>query len=221
MDQITYTDFIAYMRREWKAGQHIGIIGPTGAGKTYIARDLLELRRYAVVIATKSKDETLEQYNLFEKFDQWPVDFDLRYVLLWRKAKRLGDFEEQRMLIYRAMDDVYRHGGWTIYFDDLFYIAETLGLKRAVQMLYTQVRSQGVSLLASMQRPRWVPLEAVSQSTYIVCFRVHDKIDVERIAGGMGIDRKELQAAMSELAEYEFVLIRSNGKAIKVLRREA
>lgn len=218
METLTYDNFLALMRREWKSGEHVGIIGPTGAGKTYIARDLLELRKYSVVFATKSKDKTLEEYS-FEHYQDWPADYDVRFVLLWRKAKRLGDFQQQRNLIYRAMDDIYRHGGWTIYFDDLYYIAETLGLKRAIQMLYTQVRSQEVSLISSMQRPRWVPLEAVSQASYLICFRVRDKVDIERIAGGMGIDRKEFMGAMNELGQYEFFLVRTNGDFVKIQRR--
>lgn len=219
MEAITYAEFVARMRREWEPGQHIAIVGPTGSGKTYIARDLLALRKYAIVLATKSRDKTLEEYR-FDRFDRWPVEYDARAVLLWKKAKRLGDFSQQRLLIYRVLDDVYRTGGWSIYFDDLFYISETLALKRAIQMLYTQVRSQGVSLIASMQRPRWVPLEAVSQVSYLICFRIHDEIDAERIAGGMGINRKELLAAMKELQQYEFMVIQSNGTAVRVMKRD-
>lgn len=208
------------MKANWKPGQHIGIVGPTGSGKSYIARDLLELRKYAVVFATKSKDRTLEEYN-FEKFDRWPVEYDTRLVILWKKAKRLGDYNHQRMLIYNAMDDIYRVGGWTMYFDDLYYVSETLGLKRAIQMLYTQVRSQDVSIISSFQRPRWVPLEAVSQASYILCFRVHDRLDVARIAEGMGIDRQALQGAMQQLEQYQFLLIKSSDASfIKILRRE-
>jgi ABC-type dipeptide/oligopeptide/nickel transport system ATPase component len=206
------------MRFQWKPGQHVGIVGPTGAGKTYIAKDLLALRRHAVVLATKSKDKTLDEYH-FEKYTSWPADYDARFVLLWKKAKNLGDYQTQRLLIYKALDDIYRHGGWTVYMDDLYYISDTLGLKRAIQMLYTQVRSQEVSLVASMQRPRWVPLEAVSQSTYLMTFHVRDRYDVERIAGGMGVDRKDYQLAMQSLGEYEFLLVQSNGEIIKVMRR--
>jgi hypothetical protein len=87
-------------------------------------------------------------------------------------------------------------------------------------MLYTLVRSQDVSIISSFQRPRWVPLEAVSQVSYLICFRIHDRIDAERVAGGMGVDRKELLGAMGELEQYQFILIRSDATIVKVLRRE-
>lgn len=219
METMSYQEYLSLMKREWKPGEHIGIIGPTGSGKTYIARDLLGIRKRAVVIATKSKDKTLDGYT-FDKYNSWPPDYATRYVLLWKKAKRLGDYLQQQALIYNTLDDIYRHGSWAIYFDDLYYISETLRLKRAIQMLYTQVRSQEVSLIASMQRPRWVPLEAVSQTSYLITFQIRDHFDVERAAGGMGIDRKQFAAAIKSLGQYEFLLVRTNQEPIKVLKRE-
>src|SRR3954469_22140499 len=43
----------------WKNGQHIGLIGPTGLGKTTLMTNLLPLKPYVVVFATKPRDETM------------------------------------------------------------------------------------------------------------------------------------------------------------------
>lgn len=210
MEKWRYQDFLVYMKRNWRLGEHIGIIAPTGGGKSYITKDLVPLHKRSVIIATKAKDKTLDAFP-FVRRTTWPPEYNEYQILLWKKPKELGMFGEQQLLVYNTMNDIYKHGGWTVYFDDLYYIANTLGLKRAVQMFYTQVRSQNVSIVANMQRPRLVVLEAVSQATYLIILRVRDKLDVERIAEGMGIDRKELLAANEALAQYEFLLL-ENGK---------
>lgn len=175
-----------------------------------------------VVIATKAKDKTLdERYRSFVKRSSWPADYDQHKILFWKKPKRLGDFREQQIAIYELMDDVYRRGGYTISFDDLYYVSETLKLKRALQMLYTQVRSGNASIVANMQRPAWVPLEAVSQSSYLLVFRIHDRADTDRIAEGMGLDRKTLASQVAELQKYEFLFIEMGQEPIRVEKQGA
>lgn len=222
METLSYDEYLNFMQSKWKLGEHIGVVAPTGAGKSYIVRDLLMLKRHAVVIATKSKDKTLDRYikeDGFFRIDHWPPEWFQHHVLVWKSAKELGEYRPQQALIYTVMNDIYKRGGYVLYFDDLYYVAETLKLKSPVQMLYTQVRSGGVSLISSMQRPRWVPLEAVSQSTYLLVGRIRDEYDIERAAAGMGINKKALIAALSQLQEYEFLLLQSGQEPIHIQRR--
>lgn len=224
METLSYEQFLAFMRTNWKLSEHIGVIAPTGSGKSYIVRDLLNMKRHAIVIATKARDKTLDKYikeDGFYRISKWPPEWYQSHVLFWRKAQHLGDVREQQIAIYGLMDDVYQRGGYVLYFDDLYFVAITLNLKSAIQMMYTQVRSNGVSLIASMQRPRWVPLEAVSQATYLLVFRIRDDYDIERTAQGMGLSKGELRAAIQELGEFEFLLLQSGKDPIRIQRRPA
>jgi hypothetical protein len=223
METLTYEAYLEWMHKHWHLSEHIGIVAPTGAGKSWIARDLLLMKKHAVVVATKAKDKTLDRYikeDGFYRIDRWPPEWYQTHVLLWKSAKELGEYRPQQVLIYYAMNDIYKRGGYALYFDDLYYVAETLKLKKPVQMLYTQVRSNGVSLIASMQRPAWVPLEAVSQSTYLLVGRIRDERDVERSAAGMGISKKMLLTAIAELQEFEFLLLQSGKDPIHIQRRQ-
>jgi energy-coupling factor transporter ATP-binding protein EcfA2 len=223
METISYDAYLAHMRAHWKLSEHIGLIAPTGSGKTFIARDLLGLKQHAVAIATKVKDRSLELYVKEDGFvykDKWPPDWHEHHVVLWKKARELGDFAGQQALIYLTMNDIYKRGGYVLYFDDLFYVSETLHLKRPIQMLYTQVRSNGVSLIGAMQRPAWNPLEAVSQATYLIVFGIRDKRDIARVAEGAGLDPKELLTAIMALKQYEFLLLQSGHDPIHVEKRQ-
>ncbi len=127
----TYEQFLAYMKGEWKQGEHIGVIGPTGAGKTWIVRDLLLLRRYSVVIATKEKDKTLVRYEKedgFVLYQEWPPFYQDTRVLLWKKPKELGNFYDQAVLVYQVMSVSYIIMFITRDKRDLARIAEGAGL---------------------------------------------------------------------------------------------
>jgi hypothetical protein len=219
METINYTQFLATLDENWEPGEHITIIAPTGGGKSWIAADILSLRQWVVVIATKARDKTLEtRYKDLARRSTWPPDYTQKRVLLWKKPARLGDFQSQQLLIYSVLADIYVRGGYTVYFDDVYYISNTLKLKSALQMFYTQVRSGNVSILASIQRPSWVPIEVVGQATYLIMLKIRDIVDIERVAQGVGLSKKELIAANETLQGREFLLLQSGHAPIHVLR---
>jgi len=212
---ITYQAFLHTLETKWRAGQHITVIGTTGSGKTIAIRDMLMMRRYLVVLATKAKDKSLARYRL-PTIASWPPDYSQEKVMVWKKPKRLGDFGSQQALVYTVMNDIFFRGGYTVYFDDLFYIVHMLHLRRAIEMLYTQVRSQGVSLVASVQRPSNVPLVSINQASYLLVFNIKDIIDVQRVAKDVSMDWKELQAAIATLQKYEFLFLEMGEQPIRV-----
>lgn len=217
----TYQEFLTIFGNTWKQGEHVAICGPTGSGKTYSAQDILKLKKRVVVIATKSKDETLDCYRGFKRRDTWPPDWNEKLVLFWKKPKNLKDFRSAQIAIYGVMADLYKYGSWTVYFDDLFFVSETLKLKEPLRMFYTQVRSNDVSIVASIQRPFWVPVEAVSQSSYVLLFPTRDERDIKRVAEGMGLSFNELLEGVRSLKQYEFLLVEHGKEPIHVEKREA
>lgn len=217
--RLPHDEFLERFRLIWVQGQHVSVAGATGSGKTTVAQEIEDLRDFIVVIATKANDESLDRYKMFIRREKWPPHFNEHKVMFWVKPRVLGDFTTQRRAVYAVMSDVFKVGGWTVYFDDLYYVSETLGLKRAVQMFYTQVRSNHVSIVASIQRPFWVPVEVLGQSTYTLLFATRDEQDIKRISQGMSIPFRELLAAIGELEEYEFLFLQT-GKAPIIIKKK-
>ena len=215
---VGYQAFLEQLRRKWKQGQHLTISGPTGSGKTYLASDLLEMRDYVVLITTKKRDETLERYHGYKRMTKWLPSFGDNRILFFPRAKKIEDLPKQQREVYAALADMYEAGGWTPYFDDLFYLSHTLKLKEPIRMLYTQSRSNNITLVGSVQRPAWVPLEVPSQSTYLIVFKNGDKRDVDTLAEATGIDRKLMQELNHSLKQYDFLFI-ENGKSVDYVRR--
>lgn len=196
------------------------MIGPTGRGKTYLAYDLLQARKYVLALITKKKDQTIDRYEDYRAIDAWHKRFyDDTRLLLWKRAKTLGDTREQRETIFKALSDVYASGGWALYLDDLFYLSETLHMRRALQMMYTQVRSDHITLVASIQRPFWVPVEVTTQATHVIIFKSQGDIDMLQLAKAAGVKHKELEAMNSQLDQWDFIYVK-HGLQATVVRKE-
>lgn len=218
-EEISYTEFLQRFHAVWHIGEHLAIVGTTGSGKTFVAEDIKLMRKWLVVIATKSNDDTLAGYTGFKERKTWPPDFHEKLILFWQKPKDLLDLRSIQLAIYGVMNHLYRYGGWTIYFDDLFFVSETLKLKGAIKMFYTQVRSSDVSIVSSIQRPAWVPVECLSQSTYILVFYTQDEKDIHRMAEGIGMSYQTLLRAIQQLKQYEFLLIQRGKPPIIVQKK--
>lgn len=130
-------------------------------------------------------------------------------VVLWPEMRRLRDLAEQRAVFYDAIDDIFAAGGWTIFADELYYLAASdfVDLGDELKILWQQGRSIGISLVAATQRPAWVPLEAYSQATHVLFWRMSDRRDLDRISGLGAHDPVVIRETVSQLRRYELLYL--------------
>lgn len=197
----------------WEQGQHIGIIGPTGQGKTTFSLAILSDRKYVVALGTKPKDKTLNRFAAehgYQRFQTWESWRDPRLYprrLLWPDASSLYSALRQRGVFRRALDSIYRQGNWTLYIDELWYIIHQLKLEPEIRVYLMQSRSNGVSLVATTQRPAFVPLEVYDQSSWLVFFRDNDETNLKRMAGISWLSKNLVQSIVARLDEFQALVI--------------
>lgn len=204
-------EWLARMRADWKQGQHIAIMGRTGRGKTLLARDLMALRGWVVVIAIKRADDTLDSFPAagYKVIDKWPPKYGDQHVLFWARPKNLHDMTDQRKRIATVLDDVFANGGWSVLFDDVARVANAMGFRREVSTMLNEARSSHASVVSCMTQPssvtQAIPSELWRQVRYHLVFYYRVGRDLDAIADMTGYTRSTLKGWMKDLRPFDFL----------------
>lgn len=216
---------------QWKTGEHLTTIGPTGSGKTVLNRELLRRRDYVVVLGVKNRDPELygpferEGYQRTRTFDpEPPADADQAKVLFVPQTEKHGT--EGRAVKAKAfrqvLNDVYDVGGWTVYIDDVQYSSQQLRLAPELEELWMLGRSESVTVVASSQEPVDIPVMAYGMATHLFLFKNPDLYRAKRMAELAGVNREIAQETILQLPEHEFLYIDKRHQRMlrsKVIRR--
>lgn len=179
---------------QWLSGEHVGLIGPTGQGKTTMMVNLLPLHPYVVAFATKPHDATMDAllHQGYHRMERWQ-SLDPRVYprrVLWPDATHMSAVNNQTRIFHHAMGAIFREGGWTTVIDETWYfvnklknLREQISLESDIKMFLLQGRSLGISLLCATQRPAFVPLEIYDQSTHLMFWRDNDETNLKRMSG--------------------------------------
>jgi hypothetical protein len=118
-----------------------------------------------------------------------------------------------------AFEKIYREGNWTLYLDELWFIAKMLKLEYEVKMFLLQSRSNGISLVIATQRPAWIPLEVYDNSTWVFFWRDNDETNLKRISGISWLSKNLVQMVVANLDRFEALAI--NTRTGKMVRTKA
>jgi hypothetical protein len=221
-------------------GEHVTIVGPTGAGKSTVLVELAEMFPDVVLVVTKRRDELLSglrrrgwtverdigqlqrgpRMSFFERYFGEPAAPPMRVVFWPRpgstiKATRKAQAEQVRALL----DWAHNRGRVAIGIDEAMYAVEDLRLAAELRTLWHEGRASGISLLAASQRPSWLPKSAYSSPTYLAMFRTNDPDDLKRLADiGGAIDPKPLGRELRLLHRHEFLLVEPRLQPPRVTR---
>lgn len=102
---------------------------------------------------------------------------------------------------------IYRQGDWTVVVDEARQVTDFLGLDKELILLWNQGRSQGNTIVAGVQRPRHVPLEAYDQASHLFFFKDPDEANIARVAEIAGVSKKIVAATVKALKPYEFLYV--------------
>lgn len=210
---------------DWKQGQHITTIGPTGSGKTVLNRYLLRRREYVVILGVKNRDPELygpfedEGYELESgRFDAAPAQGDPTRILYVPRTDLHGaPARKYKTDRFRdVINEVYDHGSWCVYIDDTAYVSDQLRLKDDLEELWMLGRSEKVSVVASSQEPVNIPVMAYGSATHLFLFKNPDLYRARRMAELTGVNREVTEKTLLELPDHEFLYInKSTGRMVR------
>jgi hypothetical protein len=210
-----------FLREElvWLPGEHFGLIGPTGQGKTTMLLNLLPLHPFVSVFATKPRDATMDRLisTGYHKMERWqsldPQHYPRRVV--WPDATTLSSTAHQYSVFKHAFEAIYLEGGWTVAIDELWYFINVLKgptlkdvpMSTYVKLYLLQARALGISLLVGTQRPAHIPLEVYDQSTHLMFWRDNDETNLKRLSGISWLSADLIRSIVANLDRYQVLYI--------------
>lgn len=189
---------------QWKQGEHLGLTGDTGSGKTTLANLLLHARKYTLALRSKDDDTPLPGARIKSAADFGNrTDID-RYLLNPPYERQLDEFWNALETVWRQSN---RKGGWCVYCDELFYLSTSPNLRDRDRKLsdlidrgLTQGRSKRITMMWGAQRPVQISRFAPTQSTHIISFSCDDD-DVKRLAQ---VCNRQYGDVVNDLKRWEF-----------------
>lgn len=199
---------------DWRQGEHVTMIGPTGRGKTELEIKLIDAHPWTVFLGTKRIDATQDAlrkmgYRLIGDAAELNPEVARRFVFRPGFPKvSATDLKRNHQRAFRELLlRAFRQTGWTVAADELRYLTEYLGLRDEILLLYLQGRSQGNTVIAGAQRPRYVPLEAFDQATHLFFWRDRDRANADRVAEIVGLDRRYLSSLLDPLNKHDVLYV--------------
>jgi hypothetical protein len=233
VDALNWDEFREFFKVNWQPGQHVGVIAPTGAGKTTFSGGILDLRKYVLAIDPKGGDETLGGVNLRRLVD-WPGERQMTRILDEDERKsrpsryvvgpvvhRGEDLPKLRSAVQKALNGAFDMGGWTVYVDEAQVTADRrmMNLSAELDKLLIAARGKKVSVILSMQQPKWVTSASFSQPSWMAIGYTRDTDAVNRIAEMMGRPKAEIRGAIKGLSEYCWLVVGRDPRSPLILTK--
>lgn len=193
-----------------RRGERAVFVGQTGSGKTTLARTLLRSRQYVVVFDVKG-NLTWDGYERHTSLATLTKSKAPR--LIYRpRWEELQDPDE----IEAFFSWVYQCRNRTVYVDELMGICSGDVYPPHFGACLTRGRELGIDVWSATQRPKRIPMVAMSEAENTYMFYLKLSQDRERMSELTGIDPD----AIATLPKFDFLFSRQDGGTQGPLRLE-
>lgn len=208
---------------DYRPGEHLNLIGPTGNGKTHLKVQLLQqaMRQnpgldYTAMMPKPFDQTTIDMARAMNLKIQPEYPFKPRWFwqdkpnghVLWPPHIRGDEKKNQEHLhgvFSNALSDLYWKGHCIVDCDDVYLLAALYKLNPQMDKYWTAGRSNGAGLWTANQKPSGtlnggVSSFSYSAPTHLFLSRDGEYRNLERFGEiGMGFDKREIQEIVKSL----------------------
>lgn len=169
------------------SSERIALIGKTGCGKTTLGKAYANAFPNVGVLDTKGTFtwNGVPIYKTFDKMKKATDGKNGKFIYRPIDKEMNGDFMDA------FFEYIYKRRDTVAYVDELAQVADLVGgdgISPNWQNIMQRGRELNVGIFNSTQRPKSIPLMALSEAEHTFCFRLRLDDDRKRIAEFMGKD---------------------------------
>lgn len=220
-------------RFRYDPGEHVTVIGPTGAGKTQLLNELAEEVTHpglqGIALAAKPRDKTMTAWTKrlgYETVHTWPPSRSIvdRFrekpngYTLWPKHTFDPYVDDANLETHfrAAILGAYKEGKKVLLADELLGLTH-LHLGPELVALWTRGRSMETGLWGGTQKPTDIPTYAYGQASHLFLAYDPDARSRKRFGEIGGVDPKFVEAAVLGLKKYQWLYIRREGQRMCIV----
>jgi hypothetical protein len=252
--QIGWAQLVRYLREpdpkasgeprppRFRQGDHVAIIGPTGAGKTHIAFPMAEIRSHVLVVACKPQDplvvdalgrgyylipgnkleiEYVDGRPLHPRVIYWPRLSQRQTAKIPTNQLLKAEKALHKRHVGEALGYVRRDGHWCLVIDEGTYVCRDLNLQRDVDSALQQFRSLRASIIILGQRPSWMGRYVLNQPSHLFLFQTADLNDRKALGDISGFDSRAVADIVQGLDRDKHEVLYLNTRSREMFRTVA
>lgn len=215
--EVPWEEFRARFAHDWRnggEGQHVSGVGRTRSGKTTTMVQMLDDRRYVVVLLTKRRDPLYAHfrkrgYKMVDDLNEWPSrDWHPKVALhLPTEGLHRPAAVRQAAKIRSVLDRCWSQGNLDLYVDEISELHDLLGLETELRTFYKEAGSSNVSLWAGTQKGVRAPREMYDQPRFLFFWPTRNRDELKRIADMNASDPELARQVVAQLERYEVLVV--------------
>lgn len=192
LSSISWPPRIAYSER-------VCIVGPSGSGKSLLAKSLLRTKKNVLIIDSKHSEDWSDVGEYISTKELGAIRGG-RWV--WKASEEYVVEQDVQSDLFRALKNT---GNRITYVDEAYDIIPGQGIK----ILATQGRGKKAGLWVATQRPSHVPLFLVSEANWYFIFHLRLDDDRKRMESVVGA---KIPWDRLMTTRYSFFVYRDDGR---------